>query len=92
MCLAQGPQRSDAGEAQTRGPSVSSQALYHCTPSLPWLNQYLSLDKCIYAPLLTLLKDHNAVTLVKLEPEAPLSRVKHSTTEPLRSPDHILQL
>ena len=22
-------QRSDAGEAQTRGPSVSSQALYH---------------------------------------------------------------
>ena len=22
MCLAQGPQRSDAGEAQTRGPSV----------------------------------------------------------------------
>ena len=29
MCLAQGPQRSDAGEARTRGPSVSSQALYH---------------------------------------------------------------
>ena len=26
MCLAQGPQHSDAGEAQTRGPSVSSQA------------------------------------------------------------------
>ena len=32
MCLAQGPQRSDAGEARTRGPSVSSQALYHCAP------------------------------------------------------------
>ena len=32
MCLAQGPQRSDAGEARTRGPSVSSQALYHWTP------------------------------------------------------------
>ena len=32
MCLAQGPQRSDAGEARTRGPPVSSQALYHCTP------------------------------------------------------------
>ena len=31
--LAQGPQRSDAGEARTRGPSVSSQALLslsHC--------------------------------------------------------------
>ena len=33
MCLAQGPQRSDAGEAWTRGPSVSSQALYHCAPA-----------------------------------------------------------
>ena len=29
MCLAQGPQRSDAGEAWTQGLSVSSQALYH---------------------------------------------------------------
>ena len=29
MCLAQGPQRSDAGETRNRGPSVSSQALYH---------------------------------------------------------------
>ena len=29
MCLAQG-QRSDAVEARTCGPSVSSQALYHC--------------------------------------------------------------
>ena len=32
MCLAQGPKYSDAGEAQTRGPYVSSQALYHCAP------------------------------------------------------------
>ena len=29
MCLAQGPQRSDADEAWSRGPSVSSQALYN---------------------------------------------------------------
>ena len=29
MYLAQGPQRSDAGEARARGPLVSSQALYH---------------------------------------------------------------
>ena len=29
MCFAKGPQCSDAGEAQTRGLSVSSQALYH---------------------------------------------------------------
>ena len=35
MCHAQGPQRSDAGEARTRGPSVSSQALYHYATALP---------------------------------------------------------
>ena len=35
MCLAQGPQRSDTGEARTRGPSVSSQALYHWATALP---------------------------------------------------------
>ena len=34
MCLAQGPQRSDAGEARSRGPSVSSQALYHWATAL----------------------------------------------------------
>ena len=37
MCLAQGPQRSDAGEARTRGPSVSSQALYHWATALPFV-------------------------------------------------------
>ena len=34
MCHAQGPQRSDAGEARTRGLSVSSQALYHWATAL----------------------------------------------------------
>ena len=34
MCLAQGPQRSDAGEARTRRPSLSSQALYHWATAL----------------------------------------------------------
>ena len=34
MCLAQGPQRSDAGEARTHDPSVSSQALYHWATAL----------------------------------------------------------
>ena len=48
MCLAQGPQRSDTGEAQTRGLSVSSQALYHWATALPalgdlWRRQYLRL-------------------------------------------------
>ena len=35
MCLAQGPQHSDAGEARTCSPSVSSQAFYHCATALP---------------------------------------------------------
>ena len=41
-----------------------------------WFEPVLSWDKCV------LLKDHNAV---RLEPAAPQFRVKHSTTEPLRS-------
>ena len=36
MFLAQGPQRSDAGEARTHGPSVLSQALYHWATALPF--------------------------------------------------------
>ena len=39
-----------------------------------WAEPVLSWDKCV------LLKDHNAVTPVRLEPAAPQSRVKHSTT------------
>ena len=35
MCLAQGPQRSDASEARTRDPSVSSHVLYHWAIALP---------------------------------------------------------
>ena len=44
-----------------------------------WVEPVLSSDKCV------LLKDHNTVTPVRLEPVASRSRVKHSTTEPLRS-------
>ena len=44
-----------------------------------WVEPVLSYDKCV------LLYDHNAVTPVRLEPWAPLSQVKHSTTEPLHS-------
>ena len=35
--------------------------------------------------LISLAQGQNAVTPVRLEPAAPQSRVKHSTTEPLRS-------
>ena len=47
-----------------------------------WVEPVLSYDKCV------LLKDQNTVTPVKLKPAAPLSPVKHSTTEPLRSLTH----
>ena len=49
------------------------------TDGSSWVEPVLSYDKCV------LLKDHNAVTLVRLEPAALQSRVKHSTTELLRS-------
>ena len=42
-----------------------------------WIEPVLSYDKYV------LLKDHNAVMPVKLEASAHMSRVKHSTTEPL---------
>ena len=35
--------------------------------------------------LMCLARGHNTVTPVRLEPEAPRSPVKHSTTEPRRS-------
>ena len=44
-----------------------------------WFEPVLSQDKWV------LFKDHNAETPVRLEPAAPRSRVKRSTTEPLRS-------
>ena len=50
MCLAQGPQRSDAGEARTRGPSVSSQALYHRANALPGFYNCLSSQNMTQAP------------------------------------------
>ena len=37
MYLAQKLQRSEAGEARTRGLSVSSQALYHWATLISWL-------------------------------------------------------
>ena len=45
---------------------------------LPGLNQYL-------ARINVLAQGHNALTPARLEPVAPRSRVKNSTTEPLRS-------
>ena len=40
--------------------------------------------------LMRLAQGHNAVTLVRLEEVAPRSRIKHSTTEPLRSLRQVL--
>ena len=40
MCLAQGPQHSNASEAQTRDILVLSQALYHWATALPLKSLY----------------------------------------------------
>ena len=47
MGLAQGPQRSNAGEARTRSLSVSSQALYHWATALPYLIVNKGLKKLL---------------------------------------------
>ena len=44
MCLAQRPQRSDAGEAWTHCPSVSSQALYHWATALPLFKLFIDFN------------------------------------------------
>ena len=63
MCLAQGPQRSDAGEARTRGPSVSSQALYHWATALP---SFQLLRKKHY--IKSHLELQREITLIELAP------------------------
>ena len=47
MCLAQGPQRSDAGEALTRSPLVSSQAVYHWATGLPYWSICMYSKTCL---------------------------------------------
>ena len=87
-------QHSDAGEARTRGPLVSSQALYHCATALP----NVLFDLILFSPVMSgwvflgwastkqgikcLVQRHNAVPPVRLEGATPQSQVKHSTTEP----------
>ena len=56
MCLAQGQQRSDVGEAPTRGPSVSSQ---HSTTEI--------LSYCLHTPSMNMdVKDQ-----VKMKTSSP---------------------
>ena len=50
---------------------------------VPRLNQY-------QARINVLAQGHNTVTLVRLQPTATRSQVKHSTTEPLRSLSYAL--
>ena len=51
-CLAQGSQRSDAGEARTRGLSVLSQSLYHWATGLPIEEMVTHSKTCVKRPLL----------------------------------------
>ena len=55
------------------------QSFSYAGMGLPGLNQY-------EAKINVLAQGHNTVTSVRLEPDAPRSRVGHSTTEPLHYP------
>ena len=53
MCLAQGPQRGDAGEARTRGLESGTLPLSHCAPLFSMdVKQEINL-KHLYLPNLT---------------------------------------
>ena len=58
---------------------VPSTIFQLCRDGSSWVKPVLSMDNFF------LLKDHNAVTPVRLQLVALRSRVKHSTFEPLRS-------
>ena len=51
MCLAQGPQRSDASEARNRGLGLESSTLplSHCPPYNAWLCLLIIIDRIIGA-------------------------------------------
>ena len=81
MCLAKGPQRSDAGEARTRGPSVSSQALYmyHCSPirtqyetCVNYTEHVLFTQVSDYVYLKRVLKQLRKVRFVCVEASSPI--------------------
>ena len=50
MCLAQGPQRSGAGEARTRGPSVSRKknGMLYSANVLKMINTRLTISMILY--------------------------------------------
>ena len=73
MCLAHGPQRSDAGEARTRSPSVSSQALYHLNHITPIAKNKTESIKRINAWIYALLKNNNSILVQNLTLKAPIT-------------------
>ena len=80
MWLAQGPQRSDDGEARTRGPSVSSQALYHWATALPITIEYIFFIQLIYNKNDHLTKQSIFVRCLM----SSLASITHSPLDPRR--------
>ena len=62
---------------------MSQWALSHDVVSVNDITPCSKIDKPL--GLICLAQGHNTVAPVRLEPVAPQSRVKHPTTEPLRS-------
>ena len=59
--------------------------MFEILEHLPYKGTGLSGSNQYYARINVLAQGHNTMTLVRLKPTVPRSRVKHSTTEPLRS-------
>ena len=72
-------QRSDAGEARTRGPSVPSQALYHLATKLPLL---------LFSGLLMNVLLHFVPTKRVHRPTKKTPRKRHKTKTPTRQQEY----
>ena len=79
MCLAQGPQQSDSGEAQTRGPSVSSQALCHGATSLPTNKKEKKKHLFIYLFCIALFRNCNCIYNLSINESMSLLMYEYRT-------------
>ena len=88
MCLVHGPQRSDAGEARTRGPSVSPPS--HCAPMVCQIPRFAqsaymnasAIGKLFYgfASVWAIIHSLKLVDYLPIQTHEPYRRTNHTTT------------